>query len=215
MAEVVPTILADTAVEYNRLLQQVAPFAKRLHLDFMDGMFAPTRSINVIEAHWPQDKYVDLHLMLKNPVEVLETVISMAPGLAIVHVEAGGDLKSFIEQARAVGIKAGVALLAPTKVSEVADLIQLADHVLVFAGNLGHYGGELDETVLAKIKQIKAQKPEIEVGVDGGVNDKNARLIVEAGADVLYSGGYIQKSDDPKLAYDTLVKIANKASSKK
>jgi ribulose-phosphate 3-epimerase len=210
LVQIVPTILAQSIEEYNRLLKQVVSFAPRVHLDFMDGVFAPTRSINVIEASWPSDKIIDLHLMLKNPSDVLETVISMSPYLTIVHAEANGNLEDFMSEMQSVGIKAGVALLPDTSVESVRQLIKIADHVLVFAGHLGYYGGTLDKEALQKISEIKSINSTVEVGVDGGVNNDNAALVVKAGADVLYSGGYIQKAANPKVAYDTLVETANK-----
>jgi pentose-5-phosphate-3-epimerase len=79
------------------------------------------------------------------------------------------------------------------------------DHVLVFSGNLGHHGGEADLGLLDKVRSIREHHPEVEIGWDGGINDQNAKQLIDAGVDVLNVGGFIQKADNPKAAYDKIL----------
>jgi len=98
-----------------------------------------------------------------------------------------------------------VGILPQTSVATAASLIQWADHVLIFTGNLGHNNGQFQIDQLAKARDIRALKPSVEISVDGGVNDQNAALIKLHDIDVLYTGGFLQGAEDPGIAYDELV----------
>lgn len=204
MAVIAPCITAIEPHEYREQIERVAPFATRLHIDCMDGEFAPTTSPNLIQTWWPDDIEADLHLMYQRPLEHVETVISFKPHLVIVHAEADGGFYDFASQLRAVHIKTGVALLKDTPVAVIADALDAIDHVLVFSGDLGYFGGKADLGLLDKVRQLKQLKPDLEIGWDGGVNDQNAKQLLDAGVDVLNTGGYIQKADNPAQAYATL-----------
>jgi len=94
--------------------------------------------------------------------------------------------------------------------STVADLIRMVDHVLIFSGDLGHYGGNASLMQLEKVRLIKAINPNLEIGWDGGVSIDNAFTLSQGGVDVLNSGGAINKADDPASVYDKLVQEINK-----
>lgn len=206
MATIVPTITAFSPEEYNQQLQKIA-FAKRIHPDFTDGIFAPSKTVNLIEAHWLKDQVVDLHVMYQKPAKHLETLISLNPTLVILHAEAQGELTDVFGQLKAVGIKTGLAILPDTAVASVASLIKQVEHVLIFGGRLGYQGSELQTEQLVKVNQAKDIKPELELGWDGGVNDVNIRQVAAAGTNVINVGGYLQKAKDPKQAYDKLEQI--------
>lgn len=207
MTAICPAILQDTPEQYKADLEKVTGFAKRIQIDIADGIFTPNKTINLIQAYWPEDVQADLHLMLKEPLKELETVISMNPSLAIIHAEANGNLANFISQIKQFGIKAGLALLPQTTVASQKELITQVDHVLIFGGTLGSYGGKLDRSCLVKAKETKAIKPKVELGWDGGISDENAKEVAGAGFDVLNSGGFIQKARDPRLAFERLQKL--------
>lgn len=209
MAVVVPCVTAIDAAAYREQMARVAPFAKRVHIDFSDGQFAPTRLINPIQAYWPKKIVADLHLMLVNPVEQLETVISLSPSLVIIHAESQGDLLGMLRQLRSLGIKTGVALLQKTEVASAEPLIADADHVLIFSGDLGHFGGQADMNLLKKVAQVRAINANVEVAWDGGVTPENAGQLVFGGIEVLNAGGAIQKAVEPKDVYDELVKAVS------
>ena len=128
----------------------------------------------------------------------------------VIHSEANGDLDKMIADLKASGIKTGIALLQPTKPEDAEDLIKSADHCLIFAGSLGSYGGQFDSTQLSKIREVRAINPDIEISWDGGINHDNIRQVAGSGVDVINSGGYILKAENPQKAYDMLVKIANR-----
>ena len=101
-------------------------------------------------------------------------------------------------------MKAGVALLRPTVPKTVEPLIQAADHVLIFSGELGRFGGTASLMQLEKVRLVKAINPSAEIGWDGGVIVDNAYSLVQGGVDVLNVGGAIQKAGDPHAVFTKL-----------
>ncbi len=180
-------------------------FAPRIHIDLMDGIFAPNKNINPIQIWWPENVLADVHLMYQKPSEHLETLISLKPNMVLLHVESDGDIESYLRHLQKFGIKAGVVLLPDTTVAEAHGCIEIADHVLLFSGTLGSFGGSVNLDVLTKVDQVRAIRPDIEIGWDGGVNDTNIQQIVSAGIDVCTVGGFIQRSDKPLRAYEALI----------
>jgi ribulose-phosphate 3-epimerase len=207
MSIICPTITETHAdpKEYKRQMERIEGFATRIQIDLMDGHFAPTRSINPIQVWWPDGILVDIHLMFARPLEHIETLVSLNPQLAIIHAEAEGDLLGMIRHLQDCGIQAGVCLLKETTAQKAEDLIAASDHVLLFSGELGKFGGMADMRVLDKVQDIRAINPAIEIGWDGGANERNVRQLKDGGIDVINVGGAIQKADDPKAAYATLV----------
>lgn len=204
MAAICPTATAFSTAEYSAQLQKIS-FAPRLHIDLMDGRFAPTVSPALDEIWLPPAHEVDIHLMYQEPMEVLDQLIRLSPRMVIVHNEAHVHHMHFASELHKHGIKAGLALLQDTPVHYAHQIMHSFDHVLVFSGDLGHHGGNADLGLLGKVKEIASHHPEVEIGWDGGITDQNARQLVEAGVDVLNVGGFIQKATDPEAAYAKLL----------
>ena len=206
MSIICPTVTPTTTDphEYREQLERVVNIAPRLQLDFMDGDFAPTRSIGIAQAWWPEDKQIDVHLMYRRPLEYIETLVSLHPSLVIIHAEAEGDLGGMLEHLQGLGIKAGVALLQSTSVESAKNLIEIADHILIFSGNLGSFGGTVDLGLLSKVDDIRARRPDIEIGWDGGANAENVAQLADGGIDIINAGGAIQRAENPIEAYQHL-----------
>lgn len=209
MATICPTITALNIADYRQQMEAVQDFAERLHIDFMDGELAPTKSISIANAWWEKGPKVDLHVMFKRPLEQLETLISLQPHMIIIHAEAEG-MKDFLNEAKGLGIALGLALLKDTPTEAVVPFLGHIDHVLIFSGKLGAFGGTVDLGLLDKVKELKQLKVELEIGWDGGINDKNVLQLAQAGVDVLNVGGFIQTSDNPEAACDTLIEALAK-----
>lgn len=208
MAVVVPTITAANAHIYREQIERIEPFARRVHIDLMDGEFAPTRSLDPAAIWWPDDMQADVHLMFQHPAAELDTLIALSPDLVIVSAESQADFGEITKKLNQASIKAGLALLADTTVESVAELIPYFQHVLVFSGNLGYQGGSFaDLKLLEKVKQLKELKPDLEIGWDGGVNETNLLQLAQAGANVINSGGFIQTAPNPGLAYKQLTEL--------
>lgn len=212
MSEVVPTILCETADDYKATVERLMPFAKRVHIDLTDGEFAPTFTVGVNQMWWPQEWEVDIHAMVAHPSQYVNALIQMRPKTVIFHAETNEDLLPIIQKLKSAGINAGVALLKPTVPSTVHDYIENADHVLVFSGDLGHYGGTASLMQLEKVRLIRTIHPEVEVGWDGGANVENVFSLAQGGVDVVNCGGAINKAQDPAATYKQLVDEINKHS---
>jgi len=210
MSVIAPAILAETLDEYKAMIEKIQPFAKRVHIDISDGEFAPSFLLGESQLWWPKEWEVDIHAMVARPSEHLAALIALKPSMIIFHAEIQEDRAALINQIKAAGIKAGIALLRPTVPSTVADMIKLADHVMVFTGELGKYGGTASLMQLEKVRLIKAINPNVEIGWDGGVSIDNAYTLAQGGVHVLNAGGAISKAEDPTEAYATLTKEINK-----
>lgn len=206
-ATVCPAITAVTPEEYRKQIERVANVAIRLHLDVSDGQLAPVKLVDIDEVWWPGGVRADIHVMYQRPFEHTKLLLDLRPQLIIVHAEAEGDFMAFANEAHMHGVEVGVALKAETPVETIAPALPVIDHVMIFSGNLGHFGGEADLSLLEKAKQLRSLKPQIEIGWDGGVNDQNAKALAEGGIDVLNSGGYIQKATNPHEAYSRLLQV--------
>ena len=211
MPIICPTVTAYDTHTYRVQMEKLEPFAKRVHIDLMDGQFAPTKSPSLNQIWLPDSITSDVHLMYQNPMNYLEQVIKLKPNLVIIHQEAEVDHAHFATHLRENGIKAGIALLQSTAVDSITDLMPCLDHVLVFSGDLGHHGGQADLSLLKKVKEVREKFPDTEISWDGGINDQNAKQLVDAGVDVLNVGGFIHQADQPQEAYAKLEAVIGTA----
>lgn len=210
MSTIAPAILAETPDDYKAQIERVHTFTERVHIDICDGEFAPTFTIGAAQVWWPQDWTVDIHAMVARPSEHLETLISLKPHMIIFHAETSEDIVPILEHVKKFEIKAGLALLRSTVPATVQPAIQAADHVMIFSGELGKYGGTASLMQLEKVRLIKNIKADVEIGWDGGVNVENAYSLAQGGVDVLNVGATIANSQDPQTVYATLVNEINK-----
>jgi ribulose-phosphate 3-epimerase len=210
MSVIVPAITVETAEEYKSYVEILQPFATRVQIDVTDGEFAPRFLLPADQLWWPKNWEVDIHAMVSRPIEHVDNLINLKPSLIIFHVETGVNIMPIIEKVKAAGIKAGVALLKTTVPATVLDLIKTVDHVLVFTGDLGQYGGTASLMQLEKVRLIRSINPEIEIGWDGGVNLDNAFTLSHSGVDVLNVGGAIANAEDPAQTYYELNQEINK-----
>ncbi|MEI7682811.1 MAG: hypothetical protein WCJ24_00735 [Candidatus Saccharibacteria bacterium] len=206
MSVVVPAILAKDLATYKTQIRRVEKFAERIHIDLTDQLFAISPTIKLGEVFWPKKLKADLHLMYKTPTRYMREIVRLMPNLVIVHAEADGDFLTFAQILGKLKIKVGVALLPETPASAIKPALQYIDHVMIFSGHLGKFGGEADLDLLVKAQALKHIKPELEIGWDGGVNDRNVHLLKAAGVDVLNVGGFIHESKKPATAYARLLK---------
>ncbi len=206
-----PAVLAASPRDFREQMQHIAGFATRVHIDISDGIFAQNKTIPIDQIWWPGGMRADLHVMHKRPFDHLRSLLALHPQMIIVHAEADGDFEWFARRAHHQGVETGVALLPQTSPELLRQAIKDIDYVLIFSGNLGHYGGTADLSLLEKVKVLKHMKPQLEIGWDGGINVENARALVNGGVEVLNTGGFIQHADDPRAAYEQLVHAADSA----
>ena len=176
-----------------------------LHLDHMDGHFVPNISFgpDFVSAMRKQTKlFLDVHLMLSEPMKYIETYAKAGADLITVHVEADDDAETMLRAIAAQGIKAGISIKPDTPVQAIEPLLPLCDLVLVMTVEPGFGGQSLREDCVAKIPELKAMIEksgrDILIEVDGGVKRENAEKVVRAGADVLVMGTGLFRAADPK-----------------
>lgn len=210
MSIIVPTIMAETIDQLREAEQRNQAFARRVHIDLSDGEFAPTFLINESQLFWPEGWEVDIHAMVARPSEHIAQFIQLKPSLVILHAEAQEDILPHMQALKQAGIKAGVGLLKTTVPASVEEAIKAADHVMIFSGDLGKFGGTASMMQLEKIRLVKKINPNVEIGWDGGVKIENAYTLSQGNVDVLNVGGEIANAANPAEVYNELVKEINK-----
>lgn len=204
-----PTVTARNTDDYREQMERIAPFTERVHIDVADGVFTPVKLAPLRDVWWPHGVHADLHVMFQRPFEHTKEYVKLAPKLVIVHAEAEGQFFQFAEELLRHNIKVGVALKPHTAVDKIRGALEWIDHVLVFSGNLGHFGGTANTHLLTKVLHLRQLKPEIEIGWDGGINATNANLLAAGGVNVLNVGGFIHHARDPRAAYEQLAEQIN------
>lgn len=204
MTIIAPTVTAFSVDEYSKQLRRIVNFSDRIHIDLMDGIFAPTISPSLKEIWLPHHIAIDIHVMYQRPMDCLSDLIQLRPSLVIIQAEAEVHHMHFAGELHKEGILAGLALLQDTPVKNIQQIVHSFDHVLVFSGKLGFHGGEVDMSLLSKVAEIRAKYPEVEIGWDGGVSDINAKTLQKGGVDVLNVGGFIQNDKHPQSAYEKI-----------
>ena len=205
MTTIVPTITTDDPAVFNANLAAFSHFTKRVQVDASDGTFAPTVMVPLTSMTFPEGLSIDLHIMSARPSEHLADILNLKPSLCILHAEVDDDLTGIIAQLRSAGIKFGLALLKGTFPRKVQNLITTADHVMIFGGELGRQGGAIDMLQTEKVPLVRAIKPDVEIGWDGGANLSNVRALAHSGIDVINVGSAITNAADKAAMYQSLV----------
>jgi len=182
-----------------------------LHIDIMDGVFVPNISFGfpVMKAMAKHaTKPLDVHLMIVNPDNYIEDCKNAGAEWVTVHYEACPHLHRTIQLIKSHGMKAGVALNPHTPVSVLEEIINDLDLVLIMSVNPGFGGQSFIEGAIEKTAKLKAlitkKGAKTLIEIDGGVNDKTGKQLLDAGADALVAGSYVFKSDNPVATIDVL-----------
>ena len=184
------------------------------HLDVMDGSFVPNISFGfpiIQQVTKTTKKICDVHLMIVEPEKYAEQFKNAGADILTVHIEACRHLHRNIQQIKALGMQAGVAVNPHTPVNLLKDILADIDLVCVMSVNPGFGGQSFIPYSIEKIKQLRKMIDDaglkVKIEVDGGVTLENAKQIAEAGAHVLVAGNTIFSSKDPKATIQILKSI--------
>ncbi|HYF68959.1 MAG TPA: ribulose-phosphate 3-epimerase [Ohtaekwangia sp.] len=216
MPIIAPSILAADFGNLQRDINMVNESqADWIHVDIMDGAFVPNISfgfpvLDAVKRH--ARKPLDVHLMIVNPEKFVDEFAKAGAASISVHVEACPHLHRNIQQIKAAGCKAGVALNPHTSVKSLENIIQDVDIVCVMSVNPGFGAQKFISHTYQKISELKSliqsTGSNALIEIDGGVNQGNAKALLEAGASVLVAGNFVFTANDPTAVIGQLKAIS-------
>lgn len=202
---IAPSVLAADFANLGREIGMINQSdADWIHIDIMDGVFVPNISMGfpVVEAiRRHASKPMDVHLMIVQPERYVEAFAKAGASNISIHVEACPHLHRNIQQIKDLGCRAGVAINPHTPINSLENVIADIDLVCLMSVNPGFGAQKFIEHTYSKIRALKALINETSskalIEIDGGVNQTNARPLLDAGADVLVAGNFVFTAEDP------------------
>jgi ribulose-phosphate 3-epimerase len=223
MTTVVPAIIPHTKGQLEAEIKKVAGFAPLVQIDISDGIFVPTktwpyngrdeeffRSLKSEEIGLPmwEDVNFEIHLMVKNPEDVVRDWIYTGAGTIVAHIEATENFQKVIDICRENLVSVGIAIKPSTDISKIGKFVPEVDFIQCMGSDLlGKHGVELEEKAIEQIKTLRHKYPDSIIGIDIGVSEDSAENLVSAGVTKLIVGSAILDSDDPEEVYKYLSKI--------
>ena len=214
MTEIAPSILS---ADFSKLGEEVKKISNcnnvnYLHLDVMDGNFVPNITIgpDVIKSiRKESDLIFDTHLMINNPENHIKAFVDAGSDIITIHYEATTHIDSVLTQIKSLDKKAGISIVPSTNENVLDYILDKVDLILVITVNPVFGGQKFLESQIEKIRNIRQKidnsGKDILLQVDGGINDKTAKISVEAGADILVSGSYIFNHDNYQEKINKLI----------
>ena len=207
--KVAPSILsADFSCLDKEIRKVENAGADLIHVDVMDGHFVPNITIGPVVVKFIRKVTklpLDVHLMIENPERYVDAFVDAGADMITVHIEAVSlrRLRVLGAKLKKKGIKLGISLNPGTPLAKIKKSLKLVDFVLVMSVNPGFGGQAFVSNAVPKIKQLRSIFDK-DISVDGGINDRTAKLVIDAGANILAAGSYIFKSNNVRRAIERI-----------
>ncbi|HEY4505550.1 MAG TPA: hypothetical protein VJG67_02570 [Candidatus Paceibacterota bacterium] len=220
MTQVLPAIIPYTKEQLEEEIGKVSGFAHLVQVDITDGVFVPTKTwpyngrdadffekLKNQEIGWPRWENIDIevHLMVKNPEDVVLDWVHTGVSGVVAHIEATDNFQKVIDICRENLVAVGVAIKPSTDISLIESFVSEVDFIQVMGSDLlGKHGVSLDQKAISQIKALQGRYPERIIAIDIGANLDTENILISAGADKIVAGGAILGSADPEEAFHNL-----------
>lgn len=208
---IAPSILAADVLNLERDVKRITEAGcDWIHVDVMDAHFVPNMAYTAAVVRALKKKFstpLDVHLMMDEPEKYAEEFLDAGADVLTIHSEIRGDVRGLLQAIQKRGVAAGLAVKPGTPVSQFSGYLDAADMVLTMTVEPGFGGQKLDESVTAKIRELRASGYRGMIEADGGINEQNLRMLAEAGLDVAVMGTAVFRSEDPEAMIARLHEI--------
>ena len=212
LTQVVPAILTNDPRALGTMVRQAEPFTTCVQFDIMDGQFVPSQSITWKHlANLSMKLDWEAHLMVLHPEDYLQGFHQAGAQKVLFHHEAASSPRKVISLARDLDLKVGLAINPETTVSAILPLVDEVDSVLLLTVNPGFYGSKFIPEVMDKVAELRSARPDLEIGVDGGIKENNITQVARAGVDVIYVGSAIFLHPQPGESFRHLLALAQES----
>jgi ribulose-phosphate 3-epimerase len=212
--EIAPSILSANFAELGKEVEKISKCknVNYLHLDVMDGNFVPNITIgpDIIKSIRPYSNLIfDTHLMINDPQNHIASFANAGSDLITIHYESTIHIDLVLSQIKSLGKKSGISIIPSTNENVLDYILDKIDLILVMSVNPGFGGQKFLDSQIQKIKNIRKKidqsGKDILLQIDGGIDNKTAKIAIESGADILVSGSYIFGGNDYQARINDLI----------
>lgn len=206
--EIIPGILEQEWESIEKKIEQTLTLTESIHIDLLDGKFAPNTTFfdPAPFKKYSKDVILEVHMMVDNPVQYLQAWADAGFQRFLGHMEMMPDVAEFVAQAELLG-EVGLALDIPTPAEKLFPFIEDIDVAFVMTVKAGFSHQQFDPTMLEKIGELRARDPLLAIEVDGGVNEQDITVLKDAGATRFVSTGFLFNGENPEEQYSKLKKL--------